>query len=50
VGETNADALVIDYVGFPATALKQAQAELDIPVFDLGYLAIDSLERCLENL
>ena len=50
VGETNADALVIDYVGFPVTALKQAQTELDIPVFDLGYLAIDSLERCLENL
>lgn len=50
VGETSADALVIDYVGFPATALKQAQTEIDIPVFDLGYLAIDSLERCLENL
>jgi protein AroM len=50
VGETNADAMVIDYVGFPATALKQAQTEIDIPVFDLGYFAIDSLERCLEKL
>ena len=50
VGETSADALVIDYVGLPGTALKEAQAEIDIPVFDLGHLAIDSLERHLETL
>ena len=50
VDETNADALVIDYVGLPATALKKAQAEIDIPVFDLGYLAIDSLIGRLETL
>ena len=50
VGETSADALVIDYVGLPATDLKKAQTEMDIPVFDLGYLAIDSLITHLETL
>ena len=50
VGETSADALVIDYVGLPATALEQAKTETDIPVVDLGYLAIDSLKRHLETL
>tara|TARA_B100000470_G_scaffold27375_1_gene17926 strand:+ start:530 stop:1198 length:669 start_codon:yes stop_codon:yes gene_type:complete len=50
VGETSADALVIDYVGLPATDLKKAQTEMDIPVFDLGHLAIDSLKKHLETL
>ena len=50
VGETSADALVIDYVGLPATTLKKAQTEIDIPVFDLGHLAIDALKRHLEAL
>jgi protein AroM len=50
MGETSADALVIDYVGLPAAALKRAQTEIGIPVFDLGCLAMESLKRHLETL
>ncbi len=44
---TRADALVFDYVGFPATILDEVAAEIDMPVFDLGHLAMDFLERKL---
>ncbi len=46
----SADARVFDYVGSPATILDEVAAEIDIPVFDLGRLALDSLERELQTL
>jgi len=46
---TSADALVFDYVGFPAVILDDVAAAIDIPVFDLGHLALDFLERKLQT-
>ena len=44
----DADALVFDYVGFP-TATLEAVAELTrLPVFELGRLAVQTLEGLLE--
>jgi len=45
---TDAGALVFDYVGFPGTVLEEVAAEVDLPVFDLGHLALDALGRTLE--
>ena len=49
LGATSADALVFDYVGFPAVLLDEVAAEIDIPVFDLGRLAMDALARTLQT-
>ena len=46
----SADALVFDYVGFPAAMLDEVTAEIDTPVFDLGHLTLDFLERKLQTL
>ena len=50
LAKTSADALVFDYVGFSAVILERVGAEIDIPVFALGRLAIDALERTLQTL
>ncbi len=35
------DALVLDYVGYPRAILDSVSLSIDIPVYDLGYLAIE---------
>jgi len=48
---TSADgAAVFDYVGYPAATLEQVGAAIEIPVFDLGHLAMDALEMKLATL
>jgi hypothetical protein len=47
---TSADALVFDYVGFPAAISDEVAAEIDTPVFDLGHLAMNALEGKLTAL
>jgi hypothetical protein len=47
---TSADALVFDYVGFPAAIADEVAAEIDMPVFDLGHLAMNALEGKLTAL
>ena len=42
-----ADAIMFDYVGFPAAILDEVREEIGTPVFDAGHLAIDALERTL---
>ena len=37
-------ALVFDYVGYPRDVLQRVQAQLGLPVIDLGHLAIAALE------
>jgi hypothetical protein len=49
VARTRAQALVFDYVGFPADLLDDVAAEVDLPVFELGRLALDALERTLDT-
>jgi len=44
---TDADALVFDYVGFASRILDEVAAEVSVPVFDLGHLALDALEQML---
>ena len=46
---TDADALVFDYVGFPSRILDEVAAELSVPLFDLGHLALDTLEQMLST-
>jgi protein AroM len=43
----DADALVFDYVGFPSRILDEVAAQVSVPVFDLGHLALDALEQIL---
>jgi len=43
----DADALVFDYVGFASRILDEVAAEVSVPVFDLGHLALDALEQML---
>ena len=50
VGLTRAQALVFDYVGFPTALRGEVAAELDVPVYDLGQLALDALEEILDTL
>lgn len=50
VGRARAQALVFDYVGFPAATLDDVRAAIDIPVLDLGHLAMDALEDTLNTL
>ncbi len=47
---TRAQALVLDYVGFPAEILGEVAAAVHVPVFDLGHLAMDALEETLKTL
>ena len=44
----DAEALVFDYVGFPSRELSAVAAVLEVPVFDLGHLALDALEEMLD--
>lgn len=46
---TSADALVFDYVGFPAAILEKVGAEIELPVLDLGGTAMDALEKTLDS-
>jgi hypothetical protein len=46
---TDADALVFDYVGLPSSLLDQVAAAVSLPVFDLGHLAMDRLEKTLRT-
>ena len=50
VGGSGAEALVFDYVGFPSDALRDVAARINVPVFDLGYLAMDGLDEILHGL
>ena len=47
---TRAQALVFDYVGFPAEMLDEVAVAVHVPVFDLGHLAMDALEETLRTL
>jgi len=49
LGGTDADALVFDYVGLPSSLIDEVATAVSIPVFDLGHLAMDRLERTLEK-
>jgi hypothetical protein len=49
VARTRAQALVFDYVGLPADFLDEVAAEIDLPVIDLGRLALDRLEAILDT-
>ena len=50
VADSSAEALVFDYVGFPSDALRDVAARIDVPVFDLGHLAMDVLDEILRGL
>ncbi len=50
VAGSRAEAVVFDYVGFPSDALRDVAARIDVPVFDLGHLAMDGLEEILRGL
>jgi hypothetical protein len=50
VARARAQAVVFDYVGFPADFLDEIATEVDLPVFDLGRLALDELEVTLDKL
>lgn len=43
------EALVLDYVGHPRDAIARVQAAVDIPVVDLGHLAVATLEAMLSQ-
>jgi hypothetical protein len=47
---TRAQALVFDYVGFPADTFDEVAAAVPVPVFDLGHLAMNALEETLKTL
>jgi len=49
VGEGDAEALVFDYVGFPSDTLGRIAAQLEVPVLDVGRLALDVLETTLST-
>ena len=44
----DADAVVFDYVGFPAEMMREIADETGLPVFDLGHLALDALADILD--
>jgi len=50
VRSSRAHALVFDYVGLPASIFDEVRAGLDLPVFDLGRLALDALAETLDSL
>jgi len=39
--QSDCDALVLDYVGYPKAIVSKVSEMLDIPVYDLGYLAAE---------
>ena len=47
VRQSRAQALVFDYVGLPGDIVDEVAAALELPVFDLGRLALDALEETL---
>ena len=47
-GASDADAWVFDYVGLPPEMTGAVAASLEIPVFDLGSMALDALSRVLD--
>jgi protein AroM len=46
---TPADAIMFDYVGFPAAILDALRKQTGTPVFDAGDLALDELARSMER-
>jgi hypothetical protein len=44
----HADAVVFDYVGFPSEALRDVADRIEIPLFDLGHLALDVLQELID--
>ena len=42
------ESIVLDYVGHPIDQVRQLQASIDLPVFDLGYLAMVTLASTLK--
>ncbi len=46
---SDADAVVFDYVGFPAKLLDAVAVHVELPVFDLGHIAMDALEKVLDS-
>lgn len=47
---SKADALVLDYVGYPKIILDRVSKALRIPVFDLGYLATDFAQEIIKEM
>jgi hypothetical protein len=45
--QSRGQALVFDYVGLPSAILDEVAAEVDMPLFDLGRLALNALEETL---
>ncbi len=41
------DCIVLDYVGHPLEQIKQLQGSIDLPVIDLGHLAMVTLANTL---
>lgn len=41
------DCIVLDYVGYPTASIHTIQRMLDLPVFDLGHLAIANLSAII---
>jgi len=50
VRTARAQALVFDYVGFPAAMFDEVRTEIGIPVVDVGRLALHALEETLNTL
>ena len=48
-GDSRADVLVFDYVGFPAGELDAIADRTGLPVFDLGHMALDALDTMLHG-
>ena len=44
-----ADAIIFDYVGFPPEVRERVSVEFDLPVLDLGHVAIAALKRILHT-
>lgn len=47
---TGADALVLDYVGYPKRILDSVQEGLEVPVLDLGHLATDFVRELIDEM
>lgn len=48
LSEGDAEAFVLDYVGFPVATLGEVEAGTQVPAFDLGHLAFLALEEVLD--
>lgn len=45
-----ADALVLDYVGYPKHILESVQRGMEVPVLDLGHLATDFVRELIDEM